>query len=239
MKQTQLFRTFAGLSGACIRAHECLWGDPCTVGPSESSLSLRGSWSFLHRDMGRLNKHMLACLHACKHACMHAFELVENLGPPYPGRALWPQASCPSSLRCWPPSRPPALIIRILIILLIVSIILILHIIVTMTMIMILQWSTKCLETDLGLGSRVMFSPPAMWQYVRTVKTLFAEDPLGKGAPVQCCSPDDLPRGLWESVFQYAELNIMKCLMGRKPETGCFAWRFSKKHVPTKTRKSY
>ena len=56
---------------------------------------------------------------------------------------------------------------------------------------------------------------------------------------IQCCSSDDLPRGLWESVFQYAELNTIKCLMGTKPETGCFAWRFSKKHVPTKTRKSY
>ena len=36
----------------------------------------------------------------------------------------------------------------------------------------IIQWNTKCLETDLSSGSRVMLCVPSKWQYVCTVKPL-------------------------------------------------------------------
>jgi hypothetical protein len=68
---------------------------------------------------------------------------------------------------------------------------------------------------------------------------LVAAGPLGKGAPVQCCFPGDLPTGLSEPVSQYGELKIISGLTGREPETGCFAWRLSQKQAPTKTGESY
>ena len=63
--------------------------------------------------------------------------------------------------------------------------------------------------------------------------------PVRERGPSTMLFSDDLPKGLSEPVFQSGELNIIKGLTGRKPETGCFAWRFSKKQAPTKTGESY
>ena len=63
--------------------------------------------------------------------------------------------------------------------------------------------------------------------------------PVRERGPSTMLFSYDLPKGLSEPVFQSGELDIIKGLTGRKPETGCFAWRFSQKQAPTKTGKSY
>ena len=133
-------------------------------------------------------------------------------------------------------------------------------------LLLLLQWSTQLLETDLSFGSRVMLCVPRKWQYVCTVKTLrwcdvrmrdhrwategmatataclqckehvgymlsfghqpsASGQPLGKGAPVQCCFRG-FPIGAQDfgnRFFESTELNIIKGLMACKIESGVFA----------------